>query len=145
MEAIQHAPRRVGLDTEEIISDRIASGECIVVRRKTLVYLPPCTCAICETQYRMYERQKVEGFTYSNVLGGQEADALLERHVAGMKKDQECLRKMLLCYDNALLDWWRRRRPTGRKAFLEQMVPELASTKEIEADYHSKRFRPEEV
>ena len=137
MEATEHTPSYMGGEPESFNAKvEISTG----VKVKT--YMPPCGCAICRTQYCLRDEQKWDEFCYSAALNGKDAQELLNKYIRQASDDKEYLCATLQRYGNAIEAWWRRRGSAGRRAFLEQIAPELPKTKETQADYQSRRHSP---
>ncbi|KAH6883407.1 hypothetical protein BKA58DRAFT_448190 [Alternaria rosae] len=136
MQATEHFPPHMLPDSEweEL-------GHCVPGHYKVTTHSPPCTCMVCQSQYRLYEKQRFDEYAYTKAIDNHDAQSLLSKYVKHMKEDQKYMKDSLQCYGDALLNWWRTRRPNGRKAFLEQVSPELPKSKEAQVDYQCKRFK----
>jgi hypothetical protein len=132
MQAIEHAPSHMP-SASELLESGIPTGHTVAA------YRPPCECPICQTQYRTVKIQAIDEFAYGNERNDKDAQAFLAVYVKQTLEDQDFIRATLLRCGNALLNWWRTRRPSARTSFLEQAAPELPHTKETQADYQGKR------
>ncbi|KAL6711395.1 hypothetical protein ACN47E_004329 [Coniothyrium glycines] len=129
MEAFEHAPPNFELPSEWKKLEKCIGSGCEAVRLH-----PPCSCDICETQYRPCDLQVIHDFQYAREVTNTEANEMLAAYWTQMNNDHQYLRVILQQHGNALLEWWRRRRPSGRKAFLEAAVPYLPHSQEVHAD-----------
>ena len=136
MQATEHFPPHMLPDSEWEDSGHFIPGHYTIT-----AHSPPCKCLVCQSQYRLYEKQRFDEYAYTKAIDDYDAQTLLSTYVKQMTEDQEYIKAGLQCYGDALLNWWRTRRPNGRKAFLEQVSPELPKSKEAQADYQCKRFK----
>jgi len=136
MQATEHAPTHMPSD-----ADLLRSG--IPTGRTGIAYLAACECSICQTQYRNFVCQSIDEYAYVGERKDDGAQALLTSYVKQIMEDQNFIRAELQRHGDGLLDWWRTRRPSGRKAFLDQVAPQLPKTKDTQAEYQGKRHTPE--
>ena len=136
MQALEHAPAHMPSNAELLRSGRPSN-------RTATPYRAPCECSICQTQYRNFVCQSIDEYAYVGKRNDKDAQVLLTSYMKQITQNQDFIRATLQRYGDALLDWWRTRRPSGRKAFLEQVVPQLPKTKETQVDYQGKRHTPE--
>ncbi|KAI8943313.1 hypothetical protein NX059_001333 [Plenodomus lindquistii] len=135
MQAAEHAPAHMPPPSEWMDSaDRRPSN--ITVR----ICTPPCECEICLSQYRARNVQRFDLMCYGETLSDTQANDLLSEYVTQMNRDRDYIKTVLEKSGNQLCEWWRRKRPSGRTAFLEQVAPELPTSKESFLEYRSWQF-----
>ncbi|KAF2845574.1 hypothetical protein T440DRAFT_260676 [Plenodomus tracheiphilus IPT5] len=139
MQAAEHAPLHALPEEEWVNIHDFRQGTMLVE-----IQMSPCDCKVCKSQYRSRKEQMYDVFSYTETLDDTQTIALLCGYIHQMERDRDYISKTLEQYGNQLSEWWRRKRPSGRKAFLEQVVPQLPTTKETFLDYRSWLFLSEE-